>query len=277
MPLRFNSLLRQADIVPASVRLLRHQDGRADKGRSPYELWREDRQVFETYQETQSPENRSRLQADYWASFVGTPAGETLFAGFYRCQYVGLNTVERRWVHTTGVDPVNSCDLYSLTRDPQLDDLAGRLVLDWGAGTRSWIQRADNQDKVVLELRRDFQEPAFPGFTRFVVQMSALSTLPTSWASVLSASRGVYLLTCPRTREQYVGSATGHLGFLGRWLSYASDGNGGNVGLRSRDPSDYQVSILEVAGSHATTDDILDLESLWKKKLQSREMGLNRN
>ncbi|WP_245293184.1 GIY-YIG nuclease family protein [Mongoliimonas terrestris] len=233
--------------------------------------------MFETYQETQSPENRSRLQADYWASFVGTPAGETLFAGFYRCQYVGLNTVERRWVHTTGVDPVNSCDLYSLTRDPQLDDLAGRLVLDWGAGTRSWIQRADNQDKVVLELRRDFQEPAFPGFTRFVVQMSALSTLPTSWASVLSASRGVYLLTCPRTREQYVGSATGHLGFLGRWLSYASDGNGGNVGLRSRDPSDYQVSILEVAGSHATTDDILDLESLWKKKLQSREMGLNRN
>ncbi|WP_410001986.1 hypothetical protein [Rubinisphaera sp. JC750] len=54
-------------------------------------------------------------------------------------------------------------------------------------------------------------------------------------------------------------------------------GHGGNVELKVRDPSDYQVSILEVAGSAATTEEILSLESLWKQKLQSREMGLNRN
>ncbi len=42
-------------------------------------------------------------------------------------------------------------------------------------------------------------------------------------------------------------------------------------------PIDYQVSILEVAGTSATTEDILQMEVLWKKKLQSMEMGLNRN
>ena len=93
----------------------------------------------------------------------------------------------------------------------------------------------------------------------------------------LSASRGVYLLTCPKTREQYVGSATGGDGFHGRWLSYARDGHGGNVGLKSRDPSDYQVSILEVRrrvlrddAGRAGHGDALE------GKLQSREMGLDR-
>ncbi|MHB9027696.1 MAG: GIY-YIG nuclease family protein [Candidatus Latescibacterota bacterium] len=57
---------------------------------------------------------------------------------------------------------------------------------------------------------------------------------------------------------------------------YMQDGHGGNVGLKSRDPSDYQVSILEVAGSSATEKDILRMEGLWQSKLQSYEMGLNR-
>jgi hypothetical protein len=58
---------------------------------------------------------------------------------------------------------------------------------------------------------------------------------------------------------------------------YFATGHGGNVGLRSRQPEDYRVSILETVGSAATAADLLALESRWKDKLQSREMGLNRN
>jgi hypothetical protein len=85
------------------------------------------------------------------------------------------------------------------------------------------------------------------------------------------------LLTCPKTKEQYVGSATGEEGFWGRWQDYIQSGHGGNVGLKSRAPSDYQVSILEVAGTSATPDEIKTMEGRWQSKLQSREMGLNRN
>jgi len=35
------------------------------------------------------------------------------------------------------------------------------------------------------------------------------------------------------------------------------DDHGGNLGLKSRDASDYQVSILEVAGSAATFEKII--------------------
>ena len=80
-----------------------------------------------------------------------------------------------------------------------------------------------------------------------------------------------------RTREHYVGSAYGQDGFLGRWQAYVTNSHGGNIGLRSRDPSDYVVSVLEVAGSNATMQDIIDLETTWKEKLHSRDIGLNRN
>jgi hypothetical protein len=86
--------------------------------------------------------------------------------------------------------------------------------------------------------------------------------------------RGIYLLTCPRTREQYVGSATGEDGFYGRWMQHNAVG-GDAVRFKSRDASDYQISILEVAGSAATDVEILATEQLWIKKLQSVQMGLN--
>lgn len=48
------------------------------------------------------------------------------------------------------------------------------------------------------------------------------------------------------------------------------------MALKSRDPSDYQVSILEVAGSASRREDIIRMEELWNKKLESKKMGLNR-
>lgn len=117
----------------------------------------------------------------------------------------------------------------------------------------------------MLEIRQAFREPDFPGFAGFISPLSKIEGLPAAWIAVLQASRGIYLLTCPKTREQYVGSATGAESFYRRWMSYFRDGHGGNVGLKSRDPSDYQVSILAVAGSKATTEDILAMEGLWKR------------
>jgi hypothetical protein len=41
--------------------------------------------------------------------------------------------------------------------------------------------------------------------------------------------------------------------------------------------AEYQVAILEVAGSATLEADILALESRWKEKMGSRDFGLNRN
>lgn len=138
-------------------------------------------------------------------------------------------------------------------------------------------QRGDRVPKPIVELKRIFAEDPFPGFPALILNLSDIETIPANWSVALSSTRGIYLLACPRTREQYVGLASGADGFLGRWKEYFASGHGGNVGLKSRDPSDYRVSILETVGTGATTADLLILEARWKSKLLSREMGLNRN
>jgi hypothetical protein len=40
---------------------------------------------------------------------------------------------------------------------------------------------------------------------------------------------------------------------------------------------DYQVSILEVASSSLSDDEVIRMEARWKDKILSREFGFNRN
>ena len=175
------------------------------------------------------------------------------------------------------IEKAGSLDVYNLRIDPAFEEYDGKLYIEWGDGARAWVQRADYQDKPIVELREKFQEDPFPGFLNFSEPLSRIEVLPSGWTTALKAIKGVYLLACPTTREQYVGSATGSNGFWGRWQEYCQNFHGGNVGLKSREPSDYQVSILEVAGSEKSNEDILAMEYRWIRKLQSREMGLNRN
>ncbi len=277
MPIMFNTILREDNLQLKDVRLLRHKDKRAKRGCTPYELWRDDRPQFELYQSTQRISNRKKLTAPYWAVFVVNLSDETMFAGLYAVNYRGLLEKDTPMPHMDGIDKAGSCDIYDLKLEDKLRDLIGKLFIDWGPGALAWVQYAGRNDKPITELRREFREPDFPGFLNFIQPLSKLDSLPKSWIATLESSRGVYLLTCPKTKEQYVGSARGEEGFWGRWQNYVSTGHGGNEGLKSRDPSDYQVSILEVAGSSATPDDILMMEGRWQSKLQSQEMGLNRN
>ena len=277
MPIMFNSLLRETGIPLTDVRLVRHKDKRAKRGLTPYELWRDERPKFDLYQSTQSIPNRKKLTAPFWAVFVVNLSDETMFAGLYSAAHRGLLATDMPMPHTDGIEKAGSCDVWDLSLQDQLGDLIGKLFIEWGKGALAWVQYAERNDKLITEVRRAFSEPEFPGFLNFIAPLSKLDNMPKTWIAALESSRGVYLLTCPKTKEQYVGSAVSSAGFLSRLRDYLHTGHGGNVALKSREPSDYQVSILEVAGSSATPDDIHAMEGRWQTKLQSRAMGLNRN
>ena len=276
MPINFNMVLKQAGVSPEDVRLLRHKDNRAKKGCTPYELWRDNRPQFEAYQSHQSISNREKLTAPYWASFVGTPNDETMFVGLYSVKYDGLSKEDEPKPHMDEISKAGEADVYVLTPADLLTEFIEKLIVDWGPGALAWVQYAVRQDKPILELRTAFKEENFPGFLEFIQPLSKINSVPRDWQNRLTESKGVYLLTCPRTKEHYIGSATGEDGFWGRWQHYIRDGHGGNVGLKSRDLSDYQVTILEVAGTALSDDEIRNREFLWMAKLQSRTMGLNR-
>lgn len=259
--LTFSDLLRKGQIDPSEVRLLRHQDASADPGRSPFALWRNDPAGFIEYQARQSFHAEKLLKAArFWASFVVTLGGETLFAELFQASYLGVGTVDYPTVHRAGeVDRAGTYIHFELQRVKSFAALSGRLVIEWGRGYLAWIQRADQQGKPILELRREYQEQRFPGFADLMISLSFFPTLPPSWVAVLRASRGIYLLTCPRTKEQYVGSATGKDGFWDRWREYYETGHGGNVRLKSREPSDYEGEQVDWGGwaAKVTKSDIL--------------------
>jgi hypothetical protein len=158
-------------------------------------------------------------------------------------------------------------------------DLAERLLIRWGQGssTRAWSQWAASNPKEIVEVRRTADEPPFPGFSAFASTVEDLPLAPQSWRNALASVRGVYLLVCPETGTQYVGSAYGEDGFWGRWSAYMADGHGGNVRLRARTRTNYAVTILEIASPDMAPSDIIRRESAWKVKLGARAHGLNAN
>ena len=149
---RFNDLIAEAGFDPAQVRLLRHETQRY--GKTPYALWLDDPARFDDYQRVQKRSRRAWFEAPYWASFVVAPGGRTLFVGMFGVTHQG--PVPHDWLDPVSLrdaDALADYELYALTPLDALREYAGRLVIDWGVGTRSWVQRAGNQDKRVVELR----------------------------------------------------------------------------------------------------------------------------
>lgn len=135
-----NSILREAGLSLADVRLIRHKDKRAKRGCSPYELWRDSRLQFELYQSTQGISNRKKLMAPYWAVFVVNPNNETMFAGLYAVKYCGLLEQDISMPHMDVIELAGSCDVYELALQDTLCDLIGKFFIDWGLGALAWVQ-----------------------------------------------------------------------------------------------------------------------------------------
>lgn len=270
--LTFNDLLDLGGIDSGQVRLARHQDGRLRAGKL-YEAWRTNRTAFEAYQSAQA---REVFQVgDFVASFIVTEARKTVFVGMYRVATVGSCPPGSTDV-LLGTD-VSGHVQYDLRPQDALSEYQDRLVIEWGAGTRSWVQWAGKQPKKILEIA-DQYEPRFPGFRSFTRLVDEIPTLPPGWQQVLRSVKGVYLLVDVENGQQYVGSAKGGDSLLGRWMEYAADGHGGNLGLKAagkKGRRTYQVSVLEVVDENMPDETIEQIESYWKSKLMSRQFGLN--
>lgn len=266
-----NTLINDAGVDLAKTRLVRHQNTR---GRvTPYQLWRADDGRLELYQSIQK--RAVFKDARTLAVFVVTPLDETLFVGLYAVE--GVGKAPRGLEDPLSGREVSGLNFYDLTPMPELANYRGRLIIDWGRGYRSWVQLAENKDKPILEIRRGVSDPPFPGFLDFRSRLSELATVPMSWRTALSAVSGIYLLVSPDNGEQYVGLAHGADGFWGRWESYAASGHGGNKRMIDIPAADYWVTVLEVANSSSDIEKLAEMETRWKRKLLSREFGLNAN
>ena len=264
-----------------TVKLVRHFDSRVDVA----QIHRDGK--LELYQAYQSAPVFSNAQS--LVSFIGRGQRQAVFVGIYD---VGA-------VQPPGSAPLPAPDdlpidvsnnyFYSIQQRPGFDALIGRLVIDWGAGTRSWHQWFEPRSKAIVELLPEGYVKEFPGYLNVVLTFAELVNVvrhPTAnreWHRMLGTVAGVYLVLDTATGKQYVGSASGEHGLLGRWRSYVESGHAGNLQLKQLVASDrsslgrLQFSLLQTLDRSLTRQEVLAIEALHKRKLGSRAHGLNSN
>jgi len=267
------------DINPKDVKLVRHSNIEINILNS----FRKKRKYFDDYTSFQAPNKFGK--AKYIAVFAPAKSTSSIFLCLYRIKKYIPNKDFTKKLHTI-IDKNgfpkdwHDSNWYDLEPNQTFEDLSERLIIDWGKSTVSWVQ---NKDKNILEIKGANSIGEFISYDEIQIDYKKLQNLSKNvitnetWINALSAVNGIYLIKDTSIGKLYVGSAYGDNGIYGRWMSYAKNGHGGNVKLKKLNPDNFEFSILEIATKTASADEVIHRESRWKKKLGTREFGLNLN
>ncbi|WP_166831853.1 GIY-YIG nuclease family protein [Thalassoroseus pseudoceratinae] len=196
--------------------------------------------------------------------------------------YVGIYVVH-------GCEPPNDSEFfrYSTSLQPNQEELIGRVVVRHQRTRQSYIWLKPEIQLPIAEVRREKMTIGeFPGYNSVIINHAKLRTITrqriASWHGALANIKGVYLITDTTTGKHYVGKTSGQVGIWQRWCDYAENGHGGNIELvallkekGAEHMQFFQYSILEIADTHASEQDILKRESYWMETLRSSQFGLN--
>lgn len=236
---------------------------------------------FEEWQRWQSKQNFNRESV---LSLIALPkANEWLFVGLFN-RIGEPKNVPAHW------DSSKMVWYYELQEDERSKEFNGRIVVSFVRPGRQSYLKADSwaSDIHLSEIyptKLDVGD--FPGYKYLNISKYVLDAIVEkqvqTWKTALENVAGVYLITDKISGKLYVGSATGEGGIWQRWVSYSKTGHGGNVELKNLTKGNilhsngFSFSILEIADTHASPEQILSRESHWKTVLQTREHGLNSN
>ena len=171
--------------------------------------------------------------------------------------------------------------------DDPINEYKNRVVIDWGK-SMNWAH--NTLDKEITQIRAKGFVSDFTDYYDFVLSFDELKAILNQpegnpeWISKLSGVSGVYLITDIKEGNQYIGSAYGSRGFLGRWEDYYRNNHGNNKSLiklieeNGKDyASNFQISILRVMDKSSSKEQVINAESFLKQKLGTRVHGLNNN
>jgi len=169
------------------------------------------------------------------------------------------------------------------------DDLFGRVVVTYHNTVQQTFRRADKiiDELIVGEIMPTRGKPFdFPGYQNVHLNYSQLKAIVEgkypSYENALERQKAVYVLTDTSNGKLYIGSATSQNGMLlARWKNYVKNGHGDNTGLKNI-PFDhikkyFRYSIIEHFDESFNDVYVLERESYWKKVLDSRNHGYNKN
>jgi len=265
-----------------SIKIARHQDTR---GVDVHELLAKNE--FDLYQSYQ--EKNQFKDCDFIVSCLGIENNQALFVGVYEVNGVHkVNGFPHDYeVSFRGKAKVNSQYRYDLEKIEGFEDFEKRLVIRWNNVAQAWCMKIDTNEKEVVQLLPKGYVRDFPGYldvNLFYSELAAIIADPDAnavWHKMLSSVAAVYLIVDTTDGMQYVGSASGREGLLGRWRQYANNGHGANrklMELLKKDPNrvdNFRFTILQTLPNTLTRNEIIKEEYKYMNKLGSRAHGLN--
>lgn len=278
--LYLEDILKRANLNPNRVKLIRHSLN--DKQfKKCYEAG-----FLDDYQSVQK--NNFTKNCDYILAFVSGSGTSAKFKGCYKAGPGQLASKTLVPVGFPSPEMFNGTDYYfDIQKISLLGDLVDRLIIDWGKSAISWCQWANNA-KPVLAIQEK-PKMIFAGYENVVLTYQDLKEivedpiLYENWTTALVSVYAIYLITDTTDGKQYVGSAYGKNGLLGRWKTYVETKHGNDKGIKElicnfpERYQNFQFSILQILPKTLTDDEVIQYESLYKRKLLSREFGLNEN
>lgn len=292
--MQLNELLAAVEVDPKRTLVLRHRPTEPAFRKALPLLPGNRLDLFEAYQSYQGEQvelSYMKRLGGWLASFIEYDVGKAVFVGIYRIDDAEKITREEFWAKpeqnelhalgNPGWKPKEERDerfYFALQRLPAYEDWRGKLIISWPPG-RAWTRRAHETPLNVLAIREDsFFAGALPSWDMIDFSWAELQILPNQMKAALEQWRGIYMIWDGWDGKSYVGSAYGGTNLLGRWLSYASTGHGGNKLLRKRDPAAFRFSILQRVSPDLSADEVIGLENSWKVRLHTRApFGLNEN
>lgn len=180
---------------------------------------------------------------------------------------------------------------YEVELDLVHSDLIGRLVIDYkGDNTRGTVFTPDyifSHTSVSSISQHKYQGERFISYDKINHSFESMDIVIRNelndWKVALSNVYGVYLLSDTNTGKQYVGSAYGTQGIWGRWSDYIYGYHGNNkelkelYAIKSKEYFEkyFKFTILEVLSTSLVPEEVIQRESLWKRKLLSIQFGYN--
>ncbi|MFC1664825.1 GIY-YIG nuclease family protein [Pseudomonadota bacterium] len=275
-----HSLFKAYGLNPQDVRLVRH----SNREINILDIYHNDIERFTQYASWQLANKFGKSK--YLAMFAPDRGTTALFLGVWEVEGVTSNS-NLNQSHLAILQKYNLSEdwyrtsvHYHLKQTDLLKDLSERLVIEWGGATVSWVQL---KDKDIVQIKPANLIGDFVSYDDIqlsyaeLVRMVKASVSNATWINALSSVNGVYLIRNKRNGKLYVGSAYGNDGIFGRWRSYANTGHGGNKQLKELNPENFEFSILEIAPSTMSADEVIARENRWKIRFGTREFGLNDN
>ena len=246
-----------------------------------------DNDLFEQYQ---CVNKKERFECDFVISFIGKESTKALFWGVYKVSgkiKADKANLTKEYKNEFPTDDFKLMNYYLLKKQKAYEDLEQRIIIDWGKGTKAWVQ--NKCDKGIIEIKPMGFVEDFSGYLDFVLPFKKLEQIVNNsdanyvWVNKLSSVYGIYLILDRKTGKQYIGSAYGENGIWGRWKKYIKTGHGGNDLLinllkdNEKYKYNFQFTILQILPSNLKSEEIIEYETLYKEKLGSRVYGLNKN